>query len=188
MSNVSETSMTTAVLLIDLQRDFLDSNVGRMPVTKMGAAAVLQAANEVLARRALPEALIVLVLNRFPPTARVANFFRRHAAIDGSLGAEPDRRLEHLGNATVVVKSKPSAFSNPELQRLLSAHRVRELLVLGVFAEGCVRATVAEAVRLGYGVRVVESAVASDTSWKKHAALWFMRRAGAKIVQGVDVV
>lgn len=180
--------MTTAVLLIDLQRDFLDWKAGRMPVTEMGATAVLRAANEVLARRALPEALIVLVLNRFPATARVANFLRKHAAIDGSPGAEPDRRLEHLGNATIVVKSKPSAFSNPELRVLLSAHRVRELLVLGVFAEGCVRATVAEALRLGYAVRVVESAVASNASWKTRAALWFMRRVGAQVVQSVHAL
>jgi nicotinamidase-related amidase len=179
--------MTTAVLLIDLQKDFLDSKAGRLPVTEDGAAAVLQAANEILARRALPDALIVLVLNRFPAEARVANFFRKHAAIRGSPGAEPDRRLEHLGNATIVTKSKPSAFSNPELQGLLAAHRVRKLLVLGVFAEGCVRATVADAVRLGYAVRVVESAVASDALWKKRAALWFMRRAGAQVVQSVNV-
>ena len=179
--------MPTAVLLVDLQRDFLDSKVGRMPVTELGAAAVLQAANEVLARRVLPQALIVLVLNRFPATTRVANFFRKHAAIEGSPGAEPDPRLEHLDNATILVKSRPSAFSNPELQRVLAARRVRELFVLGVFAEGCVRATVAEAVRLGYAVRVVESAVASDASWKKRAALWFMRRAGAQVVRSVHV-
>ena len=73
--------MTTAVLLVDLQRDFLDSKAGRMPVAELGAAAVLQAANEVLARRVLPQALIVLVLNRFPATARLANFFRKHAGI-----------------------------------------------------------------------------------------------------------
>ena len=179
--------MTTAVLLIDLQRDFLDSKDGRLPVTEEGAQAVLHAANEILAKRALPEAFLVLVLNQFPASARLANFFRKGAAIAGSQGAEPDPRLEHLGSATVVVKSESSAFSNPKLQELLSAREVRDLWVLGVFAEGCVRATVLEALRLGYSVRVSESAVSSSATWKKRIALWAMERAGAKIERGANV-
>jgi nicotinamidase-related amidase len=179
--------MTTAVLLIDLQRDFLDAKDGRLPVTEEGARAVLHAANEILARRALPEALLVLVLNHFPASARLANFFRKGAAVAGSQGAEPDPRLEQLGNATVVVKSKASAFSNPKLQELLSTHQVRDLWVLGVFAEGCVRATVLEALRLGYPVHVLESAVSSSATWKKGIALWAMERAGAIVERGVDV-
>ena len=179
--------MTIAVLLIDLQRDFLDSRAGRLPVAEEGAQSVLYAANEILAKRALPEAFLVLVLNQFPATARLVNFFRRGAAIAGSRGAEPDPRLEHLGNATVVVKSKPSAFSNPKLQEILSARGVRDLWVLGVFAEGCVRATVLEAIRLGYSVRVLESAVSSNATWKKRIALWVMERAGAQVARGVNV-
>ena len=179
--------MTTAVLLIDLQRDFLDTKAGRMPVTEAGSRAVLQAANDVLAGRALPLALRVLVLNQFPPAARVANFFRKGAAIAGSQGAEPDPRLEHLSSATVLSKSRPSAFSNPKLRELLSAHGVQDLCVIGVFAEGCVRSTVAEAVQLGFSVRVAEDAVASNAAWKKSVALWAMKRAGARIVPSVHV-
>jgi nicotinamidase/pyrazinamidase len=183
----AKTSMATAVLLVDLQRDFLDSKEGRMPVTEAGAMAVLEAANDVLAGRVLPRALRVLVLNQFPRTARVANFFRRSAAIAGSQGAEPDSRLERLSGATVLSKSRPSAFSNPQLRELLSAHGVQDLCVIGVFAEGCVRSTVAEAVRLGYSVRVAEEAVASNAAWKKSVALWAMKRAGAVIVPSVHV-
>jgi nicotinamidase-related amidase len=179
--------MSIAVLLVDLQKDFLDAEAGRMPVTAAGASAVLQAANEVLAGRVLPEALRILVLNQFSPSARVANFFRRGAAIAGSAGARPDARLENLGNATVLEKFRPSAFSNPALRELLSSHGVQQLCVLGVFAEGCVRSTVMEAIRLGYAVRVVEDAVASNAAWKKTVALWAMNRAGARIVPNVHV-
>jgi nicotinamidase-related amidase len=179
--------MTTAVLLVDLQRDFLDSHCGRMPVTEVGANAVIRAANDVLAGRVLPGALRVLVLNQFPRTARVANFFRKGAAIAGSQGAEPDPRLQRLSGTTVLSKSRPSAFSNPKLQELLSVHGVQDLYVMGVFAEGCVRSTVAEAVRLGYSVRVAEEAIASSSNWKKRIALWAMKRAGAVIVPSVHV-
>ena len=176
----------TAVLLLDLQNDFLDSRAGRLPVTEAGATDVLGAANDVLAGRALPESMPILVLNQFPRTERVANFFRKNAAIEGSRGAEVDPRLENTGHVAVFSKCRPSAFSNPNLAAHLSEHGVRNLWVLGVFAEGCVRATVSEAVKLGYAVHVAEEAIASNSAWKKRAALWAMKRAGARIVPRID--
>ena len=78
----------SAVLLMDLQRDFLDFAAGRMPVDESGGQAALRVANDVLARRSLADALPILVLNQFPAGARIANFFRNGAAIAGSVGAE----------------------------------------------------------------------------------------------------
>jgi len=170
-----------AVLLIDLQRDFLDSGNGRMPVDRPGAEAVVRAANGVLSGRVLAGALPVLVLSEFPRDAFIANFFRKNAAVAGSAGAMLDPRIENAGTARGFTKAAPSAFSNPELEKYLRAEGVNELHVLGVFAEGCVRATVAEAVKLGFAVDVHAEAVASDRRWKKRFALWAMRRAGAEI-------
>lgn len=167
---------------MDLQRDFLDCKGGRMPVDASGSEAVRQAANEVLSKRVLADALPIIVLNQFPPAARIANFFRRSAAIAGSAGAELDGRLEPSGSAKVIAKARPSAFSSPELEQYLRAHSIQELYVLGVFAEGCVRSTVLEAVKLGYTVHVIANAVATNAPWKKRFALWAMQRSGAKIV------
>jgi nicotinamidase-related amidase len=175
----------SAVLLMDLQRDFLDGGAGRMPVDVQGAQAVLRVANDVLAKRSLADALTILVLNQFPASARIANFFRKGAAISGSAGAELDRRLERSGSEKLITKSSSSAFSNPELEPLLRAHHVKDLYVLGVFAEGCVRATAVDAVKHGYRVHVIANAVASNASWKKAFALWAMARAGAEILPSV---
>jgi hypothetical protein len=43
----------TAILLVDLQRDFLGEKGSRMPVDPEGAAAVLRSANAILTERAL---------------------------------------------------------------------------------------------------------------------------------------
>jgi nicotinamidase-related amidase len=177
----------SAVLLMDLQRDFLDCDVGRMPVDASGAQAVLRVANDVLVKRILKRALPVLITNQFPSTARLANFFRKGAAMVGSAGAELDRRLERTGTELVVSKASPSAFSNPELERQLRARGIRDLYVLGVFAEGCVRATAVDAVKRGYTVHVIADAVASNAAWKKRFALWAMARAGAEILLRVDL-
>lgn len=175
----------TAILLMDLQRDFLDREAGRMPVDERGAKATLRVANEVLSRALLADALPILVTNKFPAAARVANFFRHGAAISGTAGAELDPRLLRSGSELVVTKASANAFSNPELQRHLDLHGVKKIYVLGVFAEGCVRATVVDAVKRGYSVVVIADAVASNAAWKKRFALWAMARAGAEILPGL---
>jgi len=174
-----------AVLLMDLQRDFLDADDARMPVDTSGAASVLRNANAVLTKRALETAIPVLVVNQFPASARIANFFRKRAAIFGTPGAGFDPRVCYSGQVKVISKSSPSAFTNPELDSYLKAQGVKELYIMGVFAEGCVRATVLEALRRGYKVNVIADAVASNKPWKKQFALWTMKRAGATLFSTV---
>jgi nicotinamidase-related amidase len=171
----------SAVLLMDLQKDFLDGQGGRTPVDGPGAEAVLRVANDVLAKRFLGDALPILVVNQFPNSDRIANFFRKRAAIAGTAGAEIDARLKGAGSTKVIVKARASAFSNPELDKYLRAEGVGDLHLLGVFAEGCVRSTAIAAIKRGYSVHVLENAVASSAVWKKRFALWVMKRAGAGI-------
>ncbi len=175
-----------AVLLLDLQRDFLGGAGARLPVDPAGAAAVLRTANAILAKRVLPAALPVLIVTEFPASARVANFFRKGAAVVGTPGAELDPRLDHTDGIRVIRKTRSSAFTNPELQCYLQANRVTELYVLGVFAEGCVRATVRHARQLGYPVTVITDAIATNARWKLRFALCAMRRGGARLVMTAD--
>ncbi len=172
----------SAALLLDLQHDFLGAAGSRMPVDPAGAWAVLRAANAVLDGALLPGALRIVVVNEFPPAQRLANFFRRGAAVAGTPGAALDARLHPVGTARLFSKSRSSAFTNPGLEPYLRAERVTELYVLGVFAEGCVRATVADARKFGFPVTVLPDAIATNAAWKLRFALWAMRRAGATLL------
>lgn len=174
-----------AVLLMDLQKDFLDAEMGRLTVGRSDAESVLKMANQVLSKKILTDALPILIVNQFSPAAHVANFFRKGAAIIGTPGAELDDRLLDWDDVKVIAKSGASAFSNPELDRVLLEFGVQELYVLGVYAEGCVCATVVDALELGFTVHVLADAIASNTAWKKRFALWTMRRAGAEIIDGM---
>lgn len=171
-----------AVLLLDLQRDFLGGAGARLPVDPVGAAAVLRTANAILRKRVLRGVVPVLVVTEFPASARMANFFRRGAAIAGTPGAALDPRVGPTDQIPVIRKARSSAFTNPELERCLRMHGVTELYVLGVFAEGCVRATVRDARRRGYPVTVIVDAIATNARWKLRIALWAMRRAGATLM------
>lgn len=175
-----------AVLLIDLQTDFLDWEQGLMPVDRMGSEEVIKIANEVLIKNLLPEALSVFIVSKFPPSARFANFFRKNAAIAGTPGANIDERVLKPESSAVFEKSKLSAFSNPEVADYLKNRGVKDVYVLGVFAEGCVRSTVLDAIKIGFNVCVIENAVATNAPWKKQFALWVMNRAGA-LVEKISV-
>lgn len=172
----------SAVLLIDLQRDFLAGPGSRMPVSAKGAEAVLRVANEILGGKQLQGVLPIFIVNEFPQSATVMNAFRHHAAVAGTPGADLDPRLADPGEAKKFAKARASAFSNPALENYLRSEGIRHLYVLGVMAEACVRATVVAARKRSYRVTVIADAVASTSAWKVSVALWFMQRAGAEMV------
>lgn len=161
----------TAILLMDLQVDFLDGT-GKMPVGEEGAARVIAAARSVLSGEAVPGAIAVAIVNAFPRSHRVANLFRNNAAIAGTTGAAPDPRVALPPGTPTFAKTEANAFSNPELHGYLQANAVGRVCVMGVFAEGCVRATALAARKLGYDVCAPLEAIATNARWK----LWFAKR------------
>jgi len=64
-----------------------------------------------------------------------------------------------------------SGFANTDLDLLLKAHGVHQLIVIGLIAHTCVEATVRFAAELGYEVTVVRDATASYSDEQMHAAL-----------------
>ena len=177
----------TAVLLLDLQVDFLDVEQGKMPVLAVDALRVIGAANDVLTGRSLPDALPVLVVNQFPPTATLGNFFRRGAAILGSAGASLDPRIHAPPNVRVFSKRRSSAFSNMDLEAYLRGEGVGKIWIIGVMSEACVRATALGARKLGFEVVVAEAGIATNAPWKAGFAYWALHRGGVTIVPTLPV-
>jgi nicotinamidase-related amidase len=172
----------TAVLLMDLQVDFLDTHKGRMPVEKAGAARVIAAANSVLLSNAFPGVVVVAIVNAFPRSQRISNFFRHHAAVSGSAGAQLDQRVSLPPGTPIFSKACADAFSNASLHTYLQSCAVTRVCIIGVFAEGCVRATALAARKLGYDVCVPLDAIATNASWKLRFATHSMRSHGVSLV------
>lgn len=168
-----------AILALDLQRDFLEPK-GRLPVAQHQVDELIRTANAVIedaARRGTP---VIYVLNDFPRRAFVANVFRRWAALSGSRGAELDPRVRVEGDLR-AQKHAANAFTNPELDGLLRKLGVKHVVILGVFAPACVRATARGALRNGYRVTVVRDAVAAGSDRSRDKALDRLARDGATI-------
>jgi nicotinamidase-related amidase len=172
----------SAALLLDLQRDFLATGHARMPVGQEEARRVLAGANAVLDGVALKGALPILVVNQFPRSDRLGNFFRHGAAIAGTTGSELDERVHVSQSVKVFAKDQPSAFSNKELVAYLKENSISQVFVLGVFAEGCVRATAVDAVKHGLKAIVPTCAIGTNSGTKRRFAHWAMSRAGVILV------
>jgi nicotinamidase-related amidase len=174
---------TRALLVLDLQRDFLEEG-GRMPIATSQMEPLLAVANAAIDHAAAQGVHVVYVLNEFPPSQRVLNFFRRGAAVLGMPGARIDPRVHVVPGATTLPKSASDAFHNPELDSLLRARGVEHLVVLGVFAPACVRATVRGALRHGYRVTVLRGGVGAASDGARDRALSRMAADGAALADG----
>jgi len=169
----------SAVLLVDLQHDFLHGE-GRMPVDQGAVPELLACVAAVVAQADAAGVPTLHIVNAFP-TWRVASLFRNFAATAGTPGAALDVRAPHR-DAPIFTKSRSDAFSNPELEAWLRASGVERLIVLGVYAEGCVRRTVEGARARGFEVLVPRAGVASRNPAAVARGLAAMTRAGASTV------
>jgi nicotinamidase-related amidase len=177
----------TALLLIDLQRDFLEAN-GRMAVSAVVASQVVSLANRLIQHGENAGWKLIFIRNEYPKSELIGNLFRKGAAIEGSRGAELDPRVIVPFSGLVLTKSRPDAFTNPELEETLASGAVHQLVVLGVMAEGCVRATAKGALNRGFAVTVVSDAVASSRGLFWRFGMRSMKNAGAIIKEGSEVL
>ena len=69
----------------------------------------------------------------------------------------PNLCLDH-GNNKVFVKSKPNAFSSPDLCKHLQDKGINELVIVGFNTEFCCMFTAIVAEHLGYSVALIEDA------------------------------
>ena len=179
----------TALLVIDMQRDFLDPQgyIARSGVDVSRLRAVIPNVRRLLdAGRA---AGIRIVHTREGhradlsdlPAVKARRSARAGAAI-GSVGplgrllvrGEPGHaiisELEPLSNETVIDKAGFGAFFDTHLEHLLRGARVHELTLAGVTTDICVHSTLREAVDRGFDcVTVGDACAAGDPAI--HAAM-----------------
>ncbi|MGO9950659.1 MAG: cysteine hydrolase [Dissulfurispiraceae bacterium] len=176
----------TGLLLIDLQRDFLQP-AGRLPVGTRQAENVIECALRLISFAQTYDAKPIFVVNQFSASDRFRNIFRRHSAITGSSGAEIDPRIVYQG-FPCFTKATSDAFSNPKLDIFLRGQGITHLIIVGVYAEGCVLSTVSGAIDRGYQVTIASDGVESNKAWKKRLAFWDIRRRGANIISSRDIL
>lgn len=151
--------MATALLLVDLQRDYFPG--GRYPLAGADDAVARAARLLGATRRAGLPAIHVRHLSTRPDAA----FFLPNT--DGALFSPA---VAPAPGETVVQKHFPNAFRETGLAAVLEAHGIDRLVVAGMMTHLCIDATVRAAADLGYGVVLAADACATrDLAWQSRA-------------------
>ena len=179
--------MTPALVLVDLQQDFLD-RPGLVPAAEPLTAAVaglLAACRD----RGVPVAHVHTRVSpdghdRMPHWASSGTW----ACVAGTPGILPPASLAPLPGEAVVYKRFFSGFGNPDLATWLERHGIDTLVVAGIYLHGCVRSTVLDAYERGYAVWIADDATGSNEP--AHAAYtraWLGTRA-ATFLPSADIL
>ncbi len=170
-----------ALLLIDFQRDFLEPS-GRLPAARNQVAPVLSAAARAIEEAKAAGDFVVAIGNEFRPLDFLMNFLRRGASIAGSEGARWTDKLP-LDGVKYFPKWAGSAFVNPDLDKWLRANHVNTLVLTGLMASACVKATAKDALAGGYQVRIRADAVACRGDASRARALARLEARGAVVLR-----
>ena len=177
--------MDTALLVLDIQKDFI-SNQARISVAKHQIEPMLEKVNTIINQynsRGIP---VLYIGNEFESHQWVVNLLGKNAARKGSQGAELDERLL-IVNDLYFPKNKANALSNDELVSYLNANSVKQIVIVGLFTEGCVTATALGSKRKNFKVTVVSDAVASLNDKKRVKALNALSSQGVNITDSIQL-
>jgi nicotinamidase-related amidase len=182
MSMVAFSPGVKSVLaLLDMQHDFLAAD-GRMPVAASHVVPMLMSASSAIARFRAEGRPIVAIGNEFRRADWLMNILRRGASIEGSAGSNWDARVA-LDGLVYFPKWKTSAFSNPAFERWLDHNKITDIVLGGLYARACVAATASDALKGGFGVTLLESAIACASDRSKSRALRRLEGKGATVLR-----
>jgi nicotinamidase-related amidase len=170
----------TALLVLDMQEDFLGENA-KMPINKEQIPAITGVVNSLVDEFEKNRRPIVYVKSEFPKRA-IGNRIRHFAAIEGSEGTRIFGGIRISGSA-IFSKKQPDAFSSPEFENYLVANQVNRLVVTGVYADQCVLYTTLGALNRGYQVRFVRNGVGDRSDKAVNQACEVVGKRGGEVIE-----
>ena len=180
----------TALLVIDMQRDFLDPGgyaaVAGLDISRLRAT--IEPVQRLLAMARRHELPIIFTreghranLSDCPP----AKLARSRAAgaeigssgplgrllVRGERGHDMVDEMQVMPHDIIIDKPGYSAFHQTDLDQVLRCHCVRHLIVCGVTTEVCVHTTVRAATDFGYSCTTISDACAATEAHLQQPAL-----------------
>jgi nicotinamidase-related amidase len=179
-AGVSDSS--TALIVVDMQNDFV---LPGAPGCVAGAMATVPRLREVLDAFRSAKRPIFHVVREYRADGSDIEFTRLKRFMDevkmvvpGTPGCEIVKDLTPLPGEYRVVKNRFSGFMNTELDLMLRRLRVETVAICGTQYPNCIRATVFDAVSLGYETFVVTDATSAQTPQIAEANILDMRNIG----------
>lgn len=148
--------MNTALLLIDIQKDYFEGGKNELANTEPCIVHAKQALS-LFRERKLP-----IIYIQHISLQQEASFFLPHSEgikIHDQIAPQPDEK--------VIVKHFPDSFLNTELEEYLKSREIKRLVVCGMMSHMCIDTTVRTAKRLNYGVVLLGDACTTKALiWK----------------------
>ena len=179
---------STAFLVIDMQRDFLDPGA---PIATPGGLDLIPRINRLTARgRALG---IPVIFTQEMHRADKSDFgieleFEPLHCLEGTPGMELAAQLDVVpGDYRILNKRRYDAFLGTDLETLLRARHIVDLIVTGVCTDICVASTVQRARNLDFRCFIVRDCVAGTSAERHEAALLCLSHVFGYVVSLADV-
>jgi nicotinamidase-related amidase len=170
----------TALLVLDMQEDFLGENA-KAPIETEQIPAITAVVNSLIDEFERNGEQIIYIKSEFPKKA-IGNRIRHYAAIEGSPGTIIFGKIRISGNA-IFSKKEPDAFSNPEFEKYLIANQINQLVITGVYADQCVLYTTLGALNRKYQVKFVRNGVGDSSGKKVNKACETVKKKGADVIE-----
>jgi nicotinamidase-related amidase len=150
-----------AVLVIDMVRDFVDLEHGK--VANPNSAALVPVVDTFIKQAREQDALIIWVIDSHradKPDWELLNV-RNHCTA-GTLGSEIASPLTPADEDYLIAKRRYSAFVGTDLDLILRDNNIDTLILIGTKTNVCIRATAQDAFSQNYYVVVPRECVATD--------------------------
>jgi nicotinamidase/pyrazinamidase len=170
----------TALLVLDMQEDFLGANA-KMPIDRDQIPGITEVVNGLVDQFERDGQPIIYVKSEFPRLA-IGNRIRHYAAIEGSPGTKIFGKIK-ISGSVIVSKKEPDAFSNPEFERYLASHKINRLVITGVYADQCVLYTTLGALNRQYQVVFVKNGVGSGSQGAVNRACETVKQRGGEVIE-----
>ena len=193
----------TALVVVDMQRGFLDPSEAMAVPTAREIVPVIQHLLSVFRAKRLPVVFTEFVYSQSVPVL-IGRLHPEHqpaapgaprgfglpssSCLEGTPSAETVPDLAPRAGEIVVKKRGYDAFAGTSLDGTLRARNVTSLVVTGTMTDICVLATVTAALHREYRVTVVEDGVATLWPEIQRAALDIIARAYGRVVSAKEVV
>ena len=160
------------VIVLDVQQEFTENHM-----TENSAQKLIDSVNYVI-ENTDPKKVIYVSDTTVHKVLSIS--FKKGVTIDTTLSKyDFDNRLK-LVNENMFCKTGANAFESNELINFLEENNAKEIIVIGLMAEGCASATLFGGKELGYEMYVIPEAIVGKSEKSKNKAVKKLKKKGIK--------
>jgi len=177
--NFGQTIDRKAILVIDIQENLVNPN-SRIHMDTSGIDLFFGNVNKSISQFNDNKDLVLYVVNEW--TNPFMNWATGYVCKKGSNGVGLDKRMV-LVNNKIYSKSKSNALTNKDLLKDLRDNKITDVYIMGLLAEGCVKATVKGLRKEKFNVIVIEDALGSKNITNKTKVIDYLHENGIKTIR-----